>query len=349
MFRTFLLTLILSNGCLAARAQAVADPASATLSNLRATAVNVDLLPASEASKNLGLPAKRWRSLVSRMGLFGNLASETALLNVMSDGNDFGGDWIAWFRHEGSAVNNESLIRHQHFSQGYTPQPIITGIAARGTIAAPAALHDGDYLFILDGRGYDGSNNNYNQGPGQGGFSDTSAQIAFQAAQNWAGGAHGSKITFKTTANGSTAPVARMVIDQDGMVAVNAPGLSLLGGASLTVLQEASHLNSGSANNDRAGILNVANSTEATHNFAGKCLGPGMCGDAGSGHGQREMVGCHHQRRRYGQALRGGHLSIQLLVRGQSVLSSRETRSGLAVAVHETRTDRTISSTDRRR
>jgi hypothetical protein len=68
--------------------------------------------------KELGSTSKRWRSVVSRLGLFGNLATETALLNVMSNGDDYGNDWIAWFRHEGSSVNNESLIRHQH-----TPSP----------------------------------------------------------------------------------------------------------------------------------------------------------------------------------------------------------------------------------
>ncbi|HXI25287.1 MAG TPA: hypothetical protein VNG71_15595 [Pyrinomonadaceae bacterium] len=276
MTRLFLVAILLWASCAIAQAQTAAnDSANSNLSNLRSTAINVDLLPTSEASKNLGSTSKRWRSIISHMGLFGNATSEAALLNVMSDGTDFGGDWIAWFRHEGNAVNNESLIRHQHYSQGYAPQPIITGVAARGTIAAPAALHVGDYLFILDGRGYDGSTKNYSQG--QLGFSDTSAQIAFQTAQDWNASTHGSKITFKTTSNGSIVPAARMVIDQDGMVAVNPPGVSLVGGASLSIIEGASHVNSGSPNNDRSGTLNLAGSTSATHAFASAYVSVPIC------------------------------------------------------------------------
>jgi hypothetical protein len=285
MTRPFLVAILLCASCAVARAQTAAnDSANSNLSNLRSTAINVDLLPTSEASKNLGSTSKRWRSVLTRMGQFGNKSDQPyAVLSVMDDGLArgpwaYGDDWIAWFRHQGSAANNESLIRHEHYSQGYTPQPIFTGVAARGTIASPAAVQSGDYLLILDGRGYDGSRNDYTfAGSEFYGFSDTSAQIAFQTAQAWNASSHGSKITFKTTSNGSIVPAARMVIDQDGMVAVNPPGVSLVGGASLSIIEGASHVNSGNPNNDRSGTLNIAGSTSATHTFAGAYVSVPIC------------------------------------------------------------------------
>lgn len=124
-----------------------------------------------------------------------------------------GGDSLVWFRHEGTAANNESLIRHEHFSNfsgtGAIPQPIITGIADRGTIASPVTLAAGDYLMIIDGRGYDGT-----------AVSDTSAQHALVSNGTWSNTSHPSYQMFKTTPAASTTPVERMRIDSNGNIGI---------------------------------------------------------------------------------------------------------------------------------
>lgn len=144
----------------------------------------------------------------------GDETSPNAAFNVITSPNYGGSDWTAWFRHEGSAANNESLIRHEHFSNTQTPLPIITGIANRGTIASRSAVQTNDYLFVMDGRGYDGSATDWTEYTA--GISDTAAQIAFRAAENWSGSAHGAKITFTTVAIGATTATLRWTLNDTG-------------------------------------------------------------------------------------------------------------------------------------
>jgi len=129
--------------------------------------------------------------------------------NVTSNGSVTGGDWIATFERQGNAANNESLIRHiahsNFASTAAIPQPIIAGFGDRGTIASPVGLLSGDYLMILDGRGFDTSI-----------FSDTAAQVALSAAGTWSAISHPSQIDFSTVAAGSISPVNRMRIDSAG-------------------------------------------------------------------------------------------------------------------------------------
>ena len=149
-----------------------------------------------------------------RSVLIGDETSPNAAFNVATSPTFGGSDWIAWFRHEGSAANNESLIRHEHFSNTQTPLPIIAGIANRGTIASRAAVQSGDYLLVLDGRGYDGSGTSWSEYAN--GVSDTAAQIAFRAAENWSGTAHGAKITFSTVAAAATTATEKWAINPSG-------------------------------------------------------------------------------------------------------------------------------------
>ncbi len=46
------------------------------------------------------------------------------------------------------------------------------------------------------------------------------AQISFRASENWSSGGHGTKMLFRTTPNGATSMVSRMLIDQNGNVGI---------------------------------------------------------------------------------------------------------------------------------
>jgi len=147
----------------------------------------------------------------------GNGTTPGSALSIATTGSSFaGGDWIAWFRRENTAANNESIIRHQHFSDVQVPQPLFAGMAARGTNASPTTLSAGDYLLILDGRGYDGSATNH--GEYAVGWSDTSAQIAMRAGGTWSGTDHESYISFYTTPDASVTPAERFRIASNGFL-----------------------------------------------------------------------------------------------------------------------------------
>ena len=147
----------------------------------------------------------------------GNGTTPGTALAIATTGSGFaGGDWIAWFRRENTAASNESLIRHQHFSNDQVVQPVFAGLASRGTNASPVTIVSGDYLLILDGRGYDGSA--VNHGEYAVGWSDTAAQIAFRAGGTWSGTDHESYINFKTTPDASITPVDRFRIASTGFI-----------------------------------------------------------------------------------------------------------------------------------
>lgn len=147
--------------------------------------------------------------------LIGNGNGPSGGFNVASSGTTMpGSDWIAWFRREATAASNECLVRVEHFSGTQVTQPIIAGIANRGTFSSKTLIATDDYLLVLDGRGYDGSSNNYSEYAL--GVSDTAAQIAMRAGSSWSGTNHESYITFYTTPNGSTTPQLRVGIRADG-------------------------------------------------------------------------------------------------------------------------------------
>lgn len=88
----------------------------------------------------------------------------------------------------------------------------IIGRQADGTFAAPAATSSGRSLMFLGGRGHTGA-----------GFATVSrVGIGMEATENWTATANGTRITFDTTANGTTSRLERMRIDQNGRVGIGA-------------------------------------------------------------------------------------------------------------------------------
>jgi hypothetical protein len=209
----FLLSLSLGLFAFSVQAQ---DKANIDLSNLSGTAVNAAIVPDTNAARDLGSYTKRFRQIISSHLRVGDITEGSSAPGIGSAlAVQTTSDWPLWIRVDCSAANCEALTRLQHFSGSYLPQPIFAGMAARGSMASPSALQANDILLALDGRGYDGSGNNY--GEYAVGFSDTSAQISLRANQSWVNG-HGSYIAFKTTPNNSITPAEVMRIGSNGNV-----------------------------------------------------------------------------------------------------------------------------------
>jgi hypothetical protein len=83
------------------------------------------------------------------------------------------------------------------------------GRKARGTPAAPTAAQNGDALAIFGGKGYGATN-----------FGPFSSGLSVQANENWTDTAQGTMLNFTTTLNGTTQPVPRMWIINNGNVGI---------------------------------------------------------------------------------------------------------------------------------
>jgi hypothetical protein len=83
----------------------------------------------------------------------------------------------------------------------------IFGRTVNGTALSKTAVQSGDFLFRINGGGWDGSS--YPDG----------GRISFKATQNW-GANNGGAITFETTPNTNFVPIERMVINHDGRVGI---------------------------------------------------------------------------------------------------------------------------------
>ena len=81
---------------------------------------------------------------------------------------------------------------------------------SRGTSGAPTAVQNGDGLAGFYGDGYGATA----FGPGFAGG------MTVQAAQNWTDTAHGTALTFTTTAINATAPTTRMTLDASGNLGI---------------------------------------------------------------------------------------------------------------------------------
>lgn len=99
-----------------------------------------------------------------------------------------------------------------------------TGYRARGTLAVPTAITNGTQMVRYAGVGYDGT--------AFGG----SAAMDFVAIENWAVGAHGTKISFRATAVGSAADAevayfksALFAMEQSGAIVSIGLGAATLG------------------------------------------------------------------------------------------------------------------------
>lgn len=89
--------------------------------------------------------------------------------------------------------------------------PFFSGYRALGTKAAPLALTSGKKILNLIGYGYDGASWAGNS---------NSPLISLETSETWSATNKGSRITFFTVANGTTATDERMRIDHDGEVGI---------------------------------------------------------------------------------------------------------------------------------
>lgn len=85
----------------------------------------------------------------------------------------------------------------------------LLGIRHGGSIAAPTATLSGSNLLSLEGSGHNGST-----------LTSIKAQIRFETSESWTSTANGVGINLQTTANGSTSMLQRMLINNDGKIAI---------------------------------------------------------------------------------------------------------------------------------
>jgi hypothetical protein len=83
----------------------------------------------------------------------------------------------------------------------------IFGRRANGTALSKTAVQSGDFLFRINGSGWDGSS------------FPNGGRISFKATQNWAAN-NGGALLFETTPNTSFLPMERMIINHDGNVGI---------------------------------------------------------------------------------------------------------------------------------
>jgi len=87
---------------------------------------------------------------------------------------------------------------------------LVSGRKARGTLLAPTAVQNGDFLVGFTARGYGATGFGNNSGGG----------IFFRAAENWTDAAQGTNVIFNTTAIGTNASATRMTISDFGFVGI---------------------------------------------------------------------------------------------------------------------------------
>lgn len=116
-----------------------------------------------------------------------------------------------------------------------------------GTTSSPTALTSGLNFGNITSAGYDGSNT----------IPQTSMQMLVQTTENWSGTAHGCKILFSTTPNGSTVVTTALTIGQDQSLLTGGP---LTATGNITATLKSSTFNT--VDND-ALILNSTNGSAA--------------------------------------------------------------------------------------
>jgi hypothetical protein len=154
-------------------------------------------------------------------------------------------------KNNGSIWNNESIITTKHIDIA-AGGPIAALYRTRGSHDAPTTTVNGDTLGTYIFSGHDGTSN---VSPG--------ACIVSSTTENWNGAAHGASLSLCTVANGGTALVPRLVVDNDGDIALT--GATYVGHAgefltldalgNITTITEASI--------DHANIQNIGTNTHA--------------------------------------------------------------------------------------
>ncbi len=122
------------------------------------------------------------------------------------------------FIREGAIEESVPFFGVESYSDGAT-ESTGSGIhlmRSRGTITSRLPLASGDRIGGLYATGYDhtGGSNYYTNG------NANTAAIQFMATQAYTANAHGSKIQFENTKNGTKTRNLNMVIDEDGKVGV---------------------------------------------------------------------------------------------------------------------------------
>jgi hypothetical protein len=101
--------------------------------------------------------------------------------------------------------DNMKLVQYGNTSAGYE----LTFSKARGTVATPTAILNGDNLMFMAGLGYNGST-----------FATNKFAFLATATENWTTTANGTQFSLRTTQNGTTSATARFLIANDGKIAI---------------------------------------------------------------------------------------------------------------------------------
>ena len=130
---------------------------------------------------------------------------------INSEGNVGIGTDIPDGKLEVLSDNANSEIMATSYGNTNSNIPVFTGRKARGTKSSPVAVQNGDYLFFLGGRGYQGN----------GSFpTNSSGAIVLKADETHSSSARGTSITFETTDNGTSTRDERLRIDHSGNVGI---------------------------------------------------------------------------------------------------------------------------------
>jgi hypothetical protein len=108
-----------------------------------------------------------------------------------------------------SGSGSSNIIVGTSFSGPFPAGTLFTGRKARGTVGGPTAVQNGDTLVGFLGSGY-----------GATAFSGTRGGMFVQAAENWTDTAQGTRLSFNTTASGTTGPNTKMTVDPSGNVGI---------------------------------------------------------------------------------------------------------------------------------
>jgi hypothetical protein len=93
----------------------------------------------------------------------------------------------------------------------------LVGRRAGGTAAAPLATSATNVLAEFGGAGFDGSS-----------FQSVAGSLKISAVENWTPGAHGTQMSFQTTASGTITPFTRLFIAENGNVGIGTSSPSQL-------------------------------------------------------------------------------------------------------------------------
>lgn len=150
----------------------------------------------------------------SVLGPFGvGTSSPTQQLDVRGMGMFSGGAGLSGTLPTGTMLQLGAATgqdtRQMIDSYGATTGPFLTFRQARGTASAPTATLTGQNLGQITWRGRGATT-----------WSSDSAWIIGRASEGWTDTAQGSMLLFAVTPNGSTTPVPKLVLDQNGWLTV---------------------------------------------------------------------------------------------------------------------------------